>query len=61
MTGTTITNEDRELIYGLFDIREKLKSEFIIVSERGKRLKKEIKDINDSRIGEKLERSSHSI
>ena len=61
MPGTLIPDEDKELIYCLFEERAKTVAEFKEVSEKQEKLRKALKALSNTGIGEKFERSGHSI
>jgi len=61
MSGTLIPNEDKELIYGLFEERPKTEAEFKAVSEKQERLRKTLKGLSNTGIGEKFGISGHSV
>jgi hypothetical protein len=55
MPAPAVNEEDRELMWGLFEIRDKLKQELDTLPDRIKTIKKELKSLTDLRIGEKFE------
>jgi len=61
MPAKSLDNEDIKLIQGLFEVRDNLKNELSQMPSIAKRIKKEIRSLNDVSIGEKFDISGTTV